>query len=62
MSKDKNEFVFPIETQMVAWMMSWAQAIRSEHEREITEEEYERIQDAARDKYATHKEESDNNE
>ena len=51
-----------VESQLVGWMCRWASAIRSEHERELTDAEWSRIQDAAKEKFNTHMEESDNNE
>ena len=56
-----EEFTLPVETAKVGWMIAWCQAIRTEHEREITKEEYDRIADAADEKFADEKKESDNN-
>ena len=57
MSKEITSF----DDERIDWIVAWCQAIIDEHEHDITEEQYVRIEDAADHKF-TQKKESGNNE
>jgi hypothetical protein len=56
-----SEDITPIEGERIDWIAAWCQAIMEEHEREIDEDQYVRIEQAADEKF-TQKKESGNNE